>query len=211
MLLHQTKSRVNKTAHIASTKPLLDEFLPVYDMAARYEIDIAAPASRVYETLLRHSLLDSPLARFLMALRGLPEAIGRLIKRRPLQKFCIPSISEIEDSDFFRLAEMPGEEIVLGLVGQFWKLSGGLVRIKNADEFGGFVKAGYTKAVLNLLVIPMSENLSRLSTETRVQATDSMSRRKFLRYWKIIGPFSGLLRRDMLRRIKHEAETPLAN
>jgi hypothetical protein len=55
-------------------------------------------------------------------------------------------------------------------------------------------------------VIPLNEDASRLSTETRVQATDAMSRRQFLRYWRIIGPFSGLVRRDLLRRIKREAE-----
>jgi len=198
---------MNKTARSASTKTLLDEFMPVYDVAARYEIDISAPASKVYETLLHHSLLDSPVARFLMTLRSLPGAIAQSFKGRPLQKFCIPSISEIKGGDFIKLAEMPGEEIVLGLIGQFWKLHGGLVRIKNADEFVGYMKGGYTKAALNLLVIPLNENKSRLSTETRVHTTDAVSRKKFLRYWKIIGPFSGLLRRDMLRRIKREAES----
>ncbi len=191
-----------------SKKTLLDEFMPLYDVAAHYEIEIVAPALKIYKTLLRHSLLDSPLARFLMALRSLPGTLGQLIKGRPLQKFCVPSISEIGDkSDFFKLAENPGEEIVLGLIGQFWKLSGGLVRIKNADEFAGFLEAGYTKAALNLSVIPLNANESRLSTETRVHTTDANSRKKFLRYWKIIGPFSGLLRRDMLRRIKREAES----
>lgn len=198
---------MNRTAPTASTKTLLDEFMPVYDVAARYEIDVAAPASRVYETLLHHSLLDSPVARFLMTLRSVPGALGQLLKGRPLQKFCIPSISEIKSGDFIKLAEMPGEEILLGLIGQFWKLHGGLVGIKDADEFAGFIKAGYTKAVLNLQVIPLNGNECRLSTETRVRTTDAMSRRKFLRYWKIIGRFSGLIRRDMLRRIKREVES----
>jgi hypothetical protein len=197
---------MNKTVQAASTKTLLDEFMPVYDVAARYEIAVDAPASRVYETLLRHSLLDSLAARFLMTLRSLPGAIAQLLRGQPPQKFCIPSLNNIEESDFFKLAENPEEEIVLGLIGQFWKLRGGLVRIKNADEFVGFSKTGYTKAVINLLVSPLNENRSCLSTETRVRATEAMSRKKFLRYWKIIGPFSGLIRRDMLRRIKREAE-----
>jgi len=196
---------MNKTAQIATTT-LLDEFMPVYNVAARYELEVAAPASRVYDTLLHHSLLDSPVARFLMTLRSLPGAIAQLRQDRPLQKFCIPSISEIKDRDFIKLAEKPGEEIVLGLIGQFWKLRGGLVRITNADEFLAFTKAGYTKAVLNLLVVPMSATSCRLSTETRVQATDPESRRKFLRYWKLVGPFSGYLRRDLLRRVKSEVE-----
>lgn len=40
-----------------------------------------------------------------------------------------------------------------------------------------------------------------LSTETRVQAVDAESRRTFLRYWRVIGPFSALIRRRWLKRI----------
>ena len=40
-----------------------------------------------------------------------------------------------------------------------------------------------------------------LSTETRVQAVDEQARRVFLRYWRVIGPFSGLIRRRWLKLI----------
>jgi hypothetical protein len=35
---------------------------------------------------------------------------------------------------------------------------------------------------------------------------DDESRRRFRLYWLFIGPFSGLIRRKILRSIKHEAE-----
>ncbi len=190
-----------------STKILLDELMPSYDISACYEILISSPGTAVYQTLLRHSLLDSPIAKFLMALRGLPGMMLEILRGRSMQSFCIPSFAEIENSGFKRLAEEPGREMVLGLVGQFWKPKGGLVRLANAEEFLAFTKAGYTKAALNLLVVPISAMSCQLSTETRVQATDPECRRKFLRYWKLIGPFSGYLRRDMLRRIKRETES----
>lgn len=44
---------------------------------------------------------------------------------------------------------------------------------------------------------------SELSTETRVQALDDEARRVFLRYWRVIGPFSALIRRRWLKRIAH--------
>jgi hypothetical protein len=40
-----------------------------------------------------------------------------------------------------------------------------------------------------------------LSTETRVQAVDDDARRVFLRYWRVIGPFSALIRRRWLKQI----------
>ncbi len=44
-----------------------------------------------------------------------------------------------------------------------------------------------------------------LSTETRVQLTDARSRRSFRRYWLVVRPFSGLVRRAWLRAIARRA------
>jgi hypothetical protein len=46
-----------------------------------------------------------------------------------------------------------------------------------------------------------------LSTETRVQAVDDRSRRMFGRYWLVVGPFSGLIRRRWLRAVESAIET----
>jgi hypothetical protein len=43
-------------------------------------------------------------------------------------------------------------------------------------------------------------------TETRVLCTDDEARRRFSLYWRLVGPFSALIRRVLLRRIKREAE-----
>jgi hypothetical protein len=40
-----------------------------------------------------------------------------------------------------------------------------------------------------------------LTTETRIAAVDDAARRAFMRYWRIVGPFSGLIRRRWLRAI----------
>ena len=45
-----------------------------------------------------------------------------------------------------------------------------------------------------------------LATETRVLCLDTASRRRFRLYWTLIGPFSGLIRKDILRSIKRQAE-----
>jgi hypothetical protein len=48
---------------------------------------------------------------------------------------------------------------------------------------------------------------STISTETRVRALDDLTRRGMARYWRLIVPGSGLLRRQWLDGIKKRAES----
>jgi hypothetical protein len=48
----------------------------------------------------------------------------------------------------------------------------------------------------------------RLTTETRVLATDSRTRRLFAAYWRLILPGSALMRRTWLAAIRRRAEGP---
>ncbi len=43
-------------------------------------------------------------------------------------------------------------------------------------------------------------------TETRTATIDARSRRRFVVYWKPIGPFSALIQRLVLRLVKSAAE-----
>ena len=46
----------------------------------------------------------------------------------------------------------------------------------------------------------------RVGTETRIGATDAVARRRFGRYWRLIGPLSSVTRREMLAAIRRRAE-----
>ena len=46
----------------------------------------------------------------------------------------------------------------------------------------------------------LSAGGGQLSTETRIAAVDERARRAFGRYWRVVGPFSGVIRRRWLRR-----------
>jgi hypothetical protein len=39
-----------------------------------------------------------------------------------------------------------------------------------------------------------------------VLALGNSARRKFRAYWLVVGPFSGLIRKEMLREVKRQAE-----
>jgi hypothetical protein len=45
-----------------------------------------------------------------------------------------------------------------------------------------------------------------LSTETRILCFGENARRTFRLYWTFVGPFSGLIRRGLLRGVRARAE-----
>ncbi len=103
------------------------------------------------------------------------------------------------------LGEQPGHEVVLGTIGRFWRPSGGM-RPFAAAEFASFREEGWAKGAWNFRVSVAPDGATTLSTETRVRCTDPRSRRTFRRYWRLVRPFSGLIRIEMLRAIRREAE-----
>jgi len=170
---------------------LIDQFLPRYDVSARYQIEIHAPIERVYTAARHLDMTDSWIVRGLYRLRGLPEhslTLDGMLKW-----------------GFVLLADDPPREIVFGLIGRFWSLSGGIKPII-ADAFVDFDQHGYAKVAGNMAFVPRNDGSVCVSTETRIYCPDDASRRKFRLYWSLIGPFSGIIRKEWLRLIKQRAE-----
>ncbi|HEV8473181.1 MAG TPA: hypothetical protein VGR82_10435 [Methylomirabilota bacterium] len=176
-------------------RALADEYLPVFDVVMRHECAVAAPATVVWEALHRADLGGASIVRALLALRGLrrPGNVRRL------------TLDRLIDGGFAPLGERPGREVALGLVGRFWRPSGGRVRLGPA-EFAGFARPGYARAVWTFSVVATGPATARLATETRVACVDAAARRHFRLYWLVVRPFSGLIRRAMLHAVAREAE-----
>jgi hypothetical protein len=81
----------------------------------------------------------------------------------------------------------------------------GLVGIAGSVDFKEFDRPGYVKVAMNFHLAEIAGGC-RVSTETRVLATDSSARWKFAVYWRIIYPGSALIRRMWLAAIKRRAE-----
>ena len=95
----------------------------------------------------------------------------------------------------------------MGILGQFWKLSGGeFPRVVSAEEFLAFDRPDCAKAVLNFHIAMAGDGGARVSTETRVHVSDPSARRRFAFYWRAIYPGSALIRKMWLRAIKRRAE-----
>lgn len=172
-------------------------------MSSHHEIEIVAPPGRVWERLLTQDLAGSAVSKLLLALRGYGQrahrgGAGGTIADR-LQRF-----------GFTKLNEIPGEELVFGLAGRFWRLDGGLERLAGPEDFRAFAKEGCVKAAWNLRVVEAGPGKSRLTTETRVLCFGPAARRRFRLYWTFIAPFSGAIRMRLLRGVQRGAQTPSA-
>lgn len=213
------------------TRSRLDEVLPEYDFVERHRVAVRSPAAALAGAKTA-TPGEMPLVRALFALRSVPALLTRG-RGLPAEKGR-PLVEQMVEFGFVPLAE--GEdEVVLGFTGQPWKLSGGsMPRLGSADAWKAFDQPGYVKAVISFRAYvdpsastgrfrrtrgPSPHVLNRgtasgvagaaagvLETETRIQATDPASRRRFARYWRLIRPGSGLIRRSWLRAAKRRSE-----
>jgi hypothetical protein len=178
---------------------LLDRWLPEFDVSKRHAVLIGASRERVFEELLRYDFRTSRSTRILMALRG----YGRRAWRTAERASTLPEA--LVRFGFTPLGEDAGRVLVFGLVGRFWRPRGDLCTVPAAD-FESFREPGYAKAAWNLLVEDESPGVTRLSTETRVLCIGDAARRRFLLYWRVVEPFSGVIRWSLLRGVRRAAE-----
>jgi hypothetical protein len=179
---------------------LIDELMPRFDEFERHQILIPALPAAVYAALRRVDLMSSRLIRGLLMLRSLPAVLRRPRDRGPRGPVTLDRMLE---GGFVLLGERPERELALGVVGRFWTAAGTRVTL-DAEGFRAFDAPGYAKAVWDFRLLAEG-NGTRLSTETRIACTDARSRRRFRLYWRVIRPFSGLLRIALLRAVAREA------
>jgi len=189
----------DRTSDAGAAPALIDTWMPTWDAVERHQTHVRAPREAVWRAARTLDFARSPVVRALFALRSLPGLCSRG-PRRALGG----TLDGLLRSGFVLLGERPGEELLLGLVGRFWRPDGGIVRL-TADELRTFDRPGYAVATWNF-TLAADHGGSRLATETRVRCTDAAARRSFRRYWAVVGPFSGLIRREMLRSIRRAAE-----
>jgi hypothetical protein len=177
---------------------LIDRFMPAFDVSEHHERRVDAPPATVFDVTRQIDLSRSPIVAALFGIRRLPQVITGTAP--PIKRITFDSFI---DYGFVVLGEDPGVEIVLGAIGTFWRPTGG-IRPTVAEEFTDFDEPGFAKGTMNLRVDPFGAGSSLVTTETRVACTDASSRTKFKAYWRLIGPFSGLIRLQMLSLVEKE-------
>lgn len=170
---------------------LIDTYCPVFMISKKYTEEVNAPIDKVYSVVRALDASRSRICKWLFRLRGFP---SHMTTFDGLQRF-----------GFVMLGDVPLKELAFGLVGKFWTHSGQILRL-SAEEFKGFQKEGFAKAVGNITLKPLGEQKTLIETETRVVCFGHQSAFCFRLYWTLISPFSGLVRKEWLKIIKEEAE-----
>ncbi|MEU7898956.1 hypothetical protein AB0B45_39630 [Nonomuraea sp. NPDC049152] len=169
---------------------LADRYIPHPEHAERHSIVIDAPRERVWAALHDLKASDIRAARPLFAVRNL---VSRLLHGHAQNDLPV----------FDVLEEVPGSEIVQGVVGQWWRL-GAATNLPVAD-WESFDLPGYGKAVFSFHLSDLGGGRVLLTTETRVITTSPDARRAMARYWAVIRLGSGFVRRVMLGALKRRA------
>jgi hypothetical protein len=108
---------------------------------------------------------------------------------------------------FKEIGRIPQHEIVLAIIGKFWRPVAPFLHDWKPEAFSTLSPQGYAKAAWNFHLTPEGDQ-TILSTETRVLCQGRFERALFRCYWTLIGFFSGLIRKEMLQMIKRNSERP---
>ncbi|WP_217921643.1 hypothetical protein [Miltoncostaea oceani] len=190
---------------------LIDGLMRHYDATVvRHEV-VDAPPAVVWDALRDLDLAEvgagAPVARLLMAVRGLPEAVVRRLRGRPAPPppERLPLV-EPERIGWIMLGQRPGRELVVGAVGHFWTPSIRWREDVGADGFAAFDEPGWAAIAWGFTLRPYGEGRTLLTTECRTHATDAAARRGFLRYWRLVGPFAAYIIGLSPKAVKRHAE-----
>ncbi len=181
----------------------LDEFVPAFQFSETHSTLVLASARRTFEAIERVTASEIRLFRILTWVRSPRRpwsGEGETVLDPPATR---PILDVALASDFILLAREPDTETVIGTLVVAPRARPDLdpKSFTNLDR-----QPGYAKAALNFRLEDMGDGWTRLTTETRVMATDPASLRRFRAYWRVIYPGSALIRRMWLRAIKKRAE-----
>ena len=178
----------------------LDDVVPDAEHVTRQARVIDAPPTVVWEELHRLKLVHLPVTLVLGGIRALPvllagKGLDGGLDRTFLDVVPVPVLSS-----------QPPKSVVFGGVLQAWKLTGGeRPPTLDADGVRDFSEPGWVKVAMDFRLTP-SLGGTRLSSETRVSATDPRTRRLFDRYWLLVRPGSSATRWELLTAVAIKAE-----
>jgi len=178
----------------------LDANLPAYDFREYHEVEVAATAEQTRRAVYELREEDIPVANALMAVRS---AFAR--EKLPAGRRG-PVLEGMRDgrSGFLMLSE-GANEVVCVMAGAPWEDRVATKEL-TPSYWRGYQEPNAIRVAFNFRWTAAGPGRTRLSTETRVQATDTEARQRMAMYWRVIGPGSGLIRRAMLNGVAKRAE-----
>lgn len=185
-------------------RDMLEHLIPEADVAESDHVDVVVSPGEAYAAARHMDTQRLLIARLLFQLRTLPDRLrGAEPERGPV------TVDEIvkPGTGFILLEDVPGERFVVGSVGRFWKPDIEFAEVP-PESFASFREPGWGKLAWGFFFQPRGERETRITMELRVTATDEESLQHFRRYWRLIGPFSHLIRRQGLGWLQQELGSP---
>jgi hypothetical protein len=190
---------------ITAAPMLIERFLPVYDAARTEHRIVVGDVGTAYETVRRADFMrawrESSAVRLLFGARSLAERAASPARGRTVAEPPPPATLRLADmashGEWVLLGEDPPHEIAFGTIGRFWAGETVWEEI-DAEDFATFDRPGYARIACNFSVRPYGNEHALVSYECRTRATDDAARRAFLRYWRPLSPFIGVVLRAQL-------------
>lgn len=187
------------TIRVAQPGTLLDEIMPEYQFSERHSARIHAPLEQVMQAVRQSTFGDMKSLTMLLKIRSaalrIHDAGDSLQDKRVVDAF--------SGSGYV----LGGTEHEIVMCGGANVRAGRPLGIRTLQEFADYHEQGAVKMAFDFYVEDAGGGWSTISTETRVLATDDLTRPGMGRYWRMIVPGSGLLRRQWLEGIKKRAES----
>lgn len=185
----------------ASGDSQLDAFVPSYQFAEFHETRVRGTPESIYRAIRAVSAGEIRTFRTLTWIRH-PRLPWRPRRESILDPdWKRPILDVATRGGFVWLADEPSREALVGTV-----VCCKGTRVRSADAFRSLTQPGVAKAGMNFRVEDLGGGECRVTTETRVFATDAATRRRFGLYWAFIYPGSALIRGGWLEAVKQRAE-----
>jgi hypothetical protein len=197
----------NPRVSVTADEGVLDRVMPVWDARILVAEPIDRSAEDAWETLHDFDMLSvrSPVLSASFALRALPNRLLRRPEPPP------PPSLRLGDGvglpGWIGLGVVDGREIAAGAIGVFWTPSIVWHDDVTPETFAEFDQPGWGRIAIAFSIVPRDSDSSIVIYECRTHTTDDDSRRRFLRYWRLIRPFVAHIMRAAVRTIRKQAET----
>lgn len=187
---------------------LIDDLMPRFDAIRTEHLLVDMPIDVAWNATLDANFVEtatsSRLVRALFAVRTAGEKAIQTVTRKTPEPQPEPVSMRLRDmgyeGDWILLGEDPPNEIVFGVIGHFWSGETVWQRV-DPRRFREFDQPGFARIVSNFSLREYGSGKTLISYECRTQATSADARKGFLRYWKPLSPFIGMVLRAQLRLI----------
>lgn len=184
---------------------LIDTVLPRFHFREVHRRTVPASCAAAREKVPEVDLARSPYVAPLFALRSLP---GRFAKRgageNSAKALTAGRLGDFFTSSFTPIVDAGARGFVLGMVGEFWRASGGM-RTTTAQTFATDASPGSARLAWSFEFEPRGEHCD-VTTETRIACNDARALTRMRLYWLAIRPASGLIRREILRLLARDCD-----